>query len=601
LRLPLSIERATDAVLLYGRMQKRLLCLVAAALCAKLALADAVGNAATTAPFPSQIAPGSLATYYGANLAPSAMSATTVPLPILLNGTSVSVNGTMAPLLYVSPAQINFQVPSSVSPGTATVIVTTQGAGKLPPVSATISAVSLGFFRGPTGVAAQNQDYTTNNLTYPAKPGTVLALYANGLGLVTNPVPDGQPASSSTLSSSIASVSSATVDTTPARVLFAGLAPGFIGLDQINILVPNVAAGVHYVSITMPNGQTTTGPIVIGQSIDLPPGAGTAPSVQIDLPLPGSVITGPVMVSGSAINVDSITGTDPVTSVQILVDGASPGLSAIYGISRPEVCALYPGRPNCPNVGFQYQLDTTHMPAGRHTIQVVANDSSWPLLTGSASTTINVIPPVSVSPNNVTVPIGATLHLYANRSVYWSKPALGTLLNHYTSPPTPLPANLSYADAIYQAPAALTKSIDTFTVTDAQDPSQIATVTLSLASVASLQIAASPTPISVAAGQAGQISFIVSDLACCAPTSGQVTVSVVAPPGLDSLLLSGTGWSCSGTNCTRADTLNGGSAYPPITFTFQVAASAAPLLVGNATLTGGGSSAASTNFTVEVR
>jgi uncharacterized protein (TIGR03437 family) len=581
-------------------VHKQLLGLIPLALCVNLAFADGVGNAASLNPLPSQVAPGSLAAYYGASLAPSAMAASTVPLPTTLNGTSVSVNGIIAALLYVSPGQINFQVPYEISPGTATVIVTTQAAGKLPAVSANISAVALGFFPGSAGIAAQNQDYTTNNLTYPAKPGTALALYATGLGLVTNPVPDGQPASSSTLSYSIASVSSATVDTTTATVLFAGLAPGFIGLDQIDILVPNVAAGLHYVSIKMSNGQTTTGNILIGQSIDLPAGEGTAPSVQIDAPISGSTTVGSVTVSGSAINVNSVTGIDPVTSVQILVDGSSKG-SATYGISRPDVCTPYPGRPNCPNVGFQYQLDTTFLSQGTHTIQVVANDSSWPLLTGSAATTVNVVPPVSVSPNNVTVPVGGAQNLYANRSVYWSKPALGTLLNPNTSPPTIMPTNLPYSDAIYQAPTTLTKSIDTFTVTDAQYPSQMATVTLNLASVASLQIAASPSSVVVAAGQSGQITFLVSNLAGTAPTFGQVVVNVLFPGGINSPLLSGTGWSCSGPTCTRADTLNGGSAYSPITFKFQVAASGAPSFLGSqASLSGGGSSPTSTTFAILV-
>src|SRR5580704_13800683 len=70
-----------------------------------------VNNITDSAGYGPRVAPGSLASLFGSGLATAATSASGFPLATSLDGTTVSVAGTLAPLLYVSPAQINFQVP----------------------------------------------------------------------------------------------------------------------------------------------------------------------------------------------------------------------------------------------------------------------------------------------------------------------------------------------------------------------------------------------------------------------------------------------------------------------------------------------------------
>jgi hypothetical protein len=110
----------------------------------------------------------------------------------------------------------------------------------------------------------------------------------------------------------------------------------------------------------------------------------TPPTVYIDSLAAGATVFGTVTVSGWAI--DPATA---ISSVQIKVDGAVLG-TAIYGISRGDVCGVYPGRPGCPNVGFTYQLNTTSLNPGTHTITAVATDLNPTPLTASYSVTVTV-------------------------------------------------------------------------------------------------------------------------------------------------------------------------------------------------------------------
>jgi N-acetylmuramoyl-L-alanine amidase len=94
-----------------------------------------------------------------------------------------------------------------------------------------------------------------------------------------------------------------------------------------------------------------------------------------------------VTVSGWAIDNASVVGT-AISGIQVLVDGTAVG-TATYGVSRPDVCAAYPGRAGCPNVGFSYSLNTAALAAGSHTITVSATDSASPPDTGSSTITVH--------------------------------------------------------------------------------------------------------------------------------------------------------------------------------------------------------------------
>jgi uncharacterized protein (TIGR03437 family) len=208
---------------------------------------QALTNAAD---YTDAIAPGGLATIFGGVLSETSAGVATVPLPRTLGGVQVFVNAIAAPLLYVSPAQVNIQIPYEVSPGLATVVVS-KGGIRSDPLTVSVQAASPAIFQDANQRAvAQNTDYTTNSTSTPAAGGSVLMLYATGLGAVAPSVPSGAAAPTSPLSSAVISPK-ATIAGVDAPVLFAGLTPEFVGLFQANIQLPqDLAPGDYPVTLT---------------------------------------------------------------------------------------------------------------------------------------------------------------------------------------------------------------------------------------------------------------------------------------------------------------------------------------------------------------
>jgi uncharacterized protein (TIGR03437 family) len=186
------------------------------------------------------LAPGTIAQIFG-----SAMAATTgstgIPLPLVLNGTSVLIGGELAPLYYVSSGQINAQIPVDLIPGQQYQALVVANNAYTMPININIAAVTPGIARLANGqVIAQHADFSLVTEDAPAHPGEYLVAYLAGMGLTDTPVSTGAQAPSSPLAAVSASPSVA-IDGESAPVLFAGLTPGFIGLYQINFQVPSDA------------------------------------------------------------------------------------------------------------------------------------------------------------------------------------------------------------------------------------------------------------------------------------------------------------------------------------------------------------------------
>jgi adhesin/invasin len=119
------------------------------------------------------------------------------------------------------------------------------------------------FELGGNQAAVLNSDFSVNGRFNPAQAGTVILAYLTGSGPVSPPVKDGVPASDKVLSFAQASTS-ATIGGQPATVSFAGLAPGYIGLVQMNIVVPTtLAAGVYPLAITIDGQAANTATIAV--------------------------------------------------------------------------------------------------------------------------------------------------------------------------------------------------------------------------------------------------------------------------------------------------------------------------------------------------
>jgi hypothetical protein len=148
----------------------------------------------------------------------------------------------------------------------------------------------------------------------------------------------------------------------------------------------SLSAGTH--AITAVATDTDSTPDSGSYSIAVKVLGPSLPSVSIDSPASGATISGTATISGWAIDNTTSIGT-AINSVRVVVDGATVG-AATYGGIRSDVCTAYPGRVGCPNVGFTYQLNTTSLSAGTHTITVVASDSDSPPDSGSNSVTVKV-------------------------------------------------------------------------------------------------------------------------------------------------------------------------------------------------------------------
>ncbi len=197
------------------------------------------GGLVNAASFKAKVSPGALASLFGSNFIGSGQSGTapSEPLPDSLGGVAVIVNGKPGPVLYVNSDQINFQIPWETAAGPATIVVSSNGV-KSASMAVTVLAAAPGLFFDGSHAIAENSDYSLNSSGNPAKVGGTILAYLTGVGPVSPPVADGAAASSTTLSKVTTTVT-ATIGSKAAEVPFAGLAPGFVGLWQVNVVVPD--------------------------------------------------------------------------------------------------------------------------------------------------------------------------------------------------------------------------------------------------------------------------------------------------------------------------------------------------------------------------
>ena len=198
------------------------------------------GGVVDEASFGPLVVPGGIASLFGTNLADGVAIADRTPLPTALGGVRVLVNALPAPLFFVSPRQINFQVPFEAdSPGNVDVVVTRNGEGS-PSEPASMAEFAPAVFINPaTGepIIQRFPDGALITAANPAKPGDVLILFVTGIGGLSNPPATGAAAAASPLAQARVTPV-VTVGGEATQVFFAGLAPFFVGLGQVNIQLP---------------------------------------------------------------------------------------------------------------------------------------------------------------------------------------------------------------------------------------------------------------------------------------------------------------------------------------------------------------------------
>ncbi len=219
------------------------------------------------------LSPGSLVSLFGNGFASSDTLASTIPLPFTLGGVSVTVGGIPAALQFVNSQQINLQVPWEITSNSADIVVTANG-NLLPVFRANIAPVAPGIFTlqsglgqaiaiNPDGSLAGPQDSFPGLAVRPAKVGDPLVILATGLGAVSPTVADG--ADSLDALRSTAATPVVLIGGMPATVSFSGLSPQFVGVNQINVIVPDIPAGVVTLQIKA-GGITTSDQVTISVS-----------------------------------------------------------------------------------------------------------------------------------------------------------------------------------------------------------------------------------------------------------------------------------------------------------------------------------------------
>jgi uncharacterized protein (TIGR03437 family) len=218
----------------------------------------------------SALAPGSLVSIFGTNLADSLGQAQALPLPIDLNQTEVLVAGRSLPLVFVSPNQINAMIPYDLPVNSTSQMLVTRGPAISLPQPISILTTEGGIFTrdnsgtGPGIVVAVHRDGSQGlvDANTPVTAGDTLVIYATGLGDVDPRVLAGVPAPVSPLSTTVIPVT-VTVGGVNAPVLFSGLTPGFTGLYQINATVPSGVQAGSAVPLVIMQGTNVSQPVQI--------------------------------------------------------------------------------------------------------------------------------------------------------------------------------------------------------------------------------------------------------------------------------------------------------------------------------------------------
>ncbi len=236
---------------------------------------DSILNGADFVPGPFAV--NSVISLFGSNLSyspPVGLASNATSLPLQLGGVQVSINGLWAPLIYVSPTQINLLVPGYFNPGNVNVVVNRQGwygptaTITLVPVAPQLFATSDGF------VIAQHADYSQITSNAPAVPGETIILYVTGLGADPSmntiageaDIPGGPAPTNTNLQvlfngTAVASWANGGNQGT-SNIQYAGVTPGSPGIYQINLILPGNLPANPQIQVTA-GGQTSAANIIL--------------------------------------------------------------------------------------------------------------------------------------------------------------------------------------------------------------------------------------------------------------------------------------------------------------------------------------------------
>ena len=197
------------------------------------------------------LAPGSLASIYGQNLALNQSVSRGFPLPTELGKVAIRVGGIPAPLLYVSPGQVNFQIPYDTAPDAKLEFSTTNGK-----VQTTLTLKPT----APAIIVVTMRDKSASAANAP-KSGDLIVVYATGLGFCSKSVSEGSAAAP--LNETLKRVD-VMIGDLRVQPLFAGLTAGFAGLYQVNLALPqSLRPGTYALRLVTEDGSSRSVPLLV--------------------------------------------------------------------------------------------------------------------------------------------------------------------------------------------------------------------------------------------------------------------------------------------------------------------------------------------------
>jgi uncharacterized protein (TIGR03437 family) len=212
-----------------------------------------ITSVANAASFKQSFAPGMLMSVFGTGLSSGPpQSESSAPLPTTVNGNTVTINGILAPLLYVSATQINLQIPYEIAPGNAVLTVNT--GGQSASTNFTLEAAAPGIFTD-----SQDAHVVPNE---SATAGSIIGIYVTGAGQVTPAEATGNvlPAGMTPVPNLPVSV---TVGGVPATPVYVGIPAWSVAVLQINFVVPaNSPTGTQAVVVTI-GGVASAGALLM--------------------------------------------------------------------------------------------------------------------------------------------------------------------------------------------------------------------------------------------------------------------------------------------------------------------------------------------------
>jgi len=231
----------------------------------------AVLNAASFQ-LPGLVAPLGMVSIFGSGLADSQQSVSSVPFPTTLAGAQLMIGGQPLPLFYASDGQINAIVPTAIAANEHDQLIVVRDTTQSAPADLLVADNNPGIFtfnqsgsgqgailNAVSGVLAAPAGTAPGSA--PVTAGNYVSIYLSSLGAVSNPPADGNPAGSNSTTNLTPTV---TIGGAPAAVSYSGLAPGEVGVYQINAIVPaGVTGGAVPVVVTLGNGISNTVTIAI--------------------------------------------------------------------------------------------------------------------------------------------------------------------------------------------------------------------------------------------------------------------------------------------------------------------------------------------------